>query len=59
MEAGETESGEGVEDKGMTAIGVAYRDHGYRMKGIADHLGVHYATVSRRLKKIEVRGKNV
>ena len=45
--------------KGMNAIGAAYRDYGYRMKEIAEHLGVHYATVSRRLKRIEARSKNV
>jgi len=39
--------------KGMNAIGAAYRDYGYRMKEIADQLGIHYATVSRRLKRIE------
>jgi transcriptional regulator with PAS, ATPase and Fis domain len=39
--------------KGMNAIGAAYGDHGYRMREIADYLGVHYATVSRRLKRIE------
>ena len=31
----------------------AYRRHGYRLTEIADHLGVHYATVSRRLKQAE------
>jgi DNA-directed RNA polymerase specialized sigma24 family protein len=31
----------------------AYRRHGYRLAEIADHLGVHYATVSRRLKAAE------
>lgn len=30
-----------------------YRQHGYRLAEIADHLGVHYATVSRRLKRAE------
>ena len=35
------------------AIDVAYREHGYRMNEIAQHLGVHYATVSRRLKAFE------
>jgi DNA-binding MarR family transcriptional regulator len=28
-------------------------DHGYRLHEIAKHLGVHYATVSRRLKQLE------
>jgi REP element-mobilizing transposase RayT len=45
--------------KGMSAIGAAYRDHGYRLKEIAEHLGVHYATVSRRLKRMEGRSGNV
>ncbi|RKZ27132.1 addiction module toxin RelE [bacterium] len=31
----------------------AYRDHGYTMREIAEHLGVHYATVSRHLRKAE------
>ena len=31
----------------------AYREHGYRLSEIAAHLGVHYATVSRRLKQLE------
>jgi len=31
----------------------AYRRHGYRLAEIADYLGVHYATVSRRLKAAE------
>jgi putative transposase len=31
----------------------AYRQHGYRLAEIATHLGVHYATVSRRLKRAE------
>lgn len=35
------------------AIVSAYREHGYTMKAIADYLGVHYATVSRRLRKRE------
>ncbi|MBP6204652.1 MAG: helix-turn-helix domain-containing protein, partial [Nitrospira sp.] len=31
----------------------AYRQYGYRLAEIADHLGVHAATVSRRLKRAE------
>lgn len=31
----------------------AYRQHGYRLHEIATHLGVHYATVSRWLKRAE------
>jgi len=39
--------------RGGQGITVAYRQHGYRLREIADHLGVHYATVSRRLRKTE------
>ena len=31
----------------------AYRRHGYRLAEIADHLSVHYGTVSRRLTQAE------
>lgn len=31
----------------------AYRDYGYTQKDIADFLGIHYTTVSRRIKKVE------
>ena len=34
-------------------IATAYRRYGYRLREIAEHLGVHYATVSRRLKRAE------
>jgi putative transposase len=37
----------------------AYKEHGYRLQEIAAHLGVHYATVSRRLKREEERRGNV
>jgi len=37
---------------GNQAIAKAY-EHGYRLNEIAAYLGVHYATVSRRLKQIE------
>jgi Homeodomain-like domain len=37
---------------GEKAIVHAYREHGYRLREIAAHLGVHYATVSRRLSKL-------
>jgi DNA-directed RNA polymerase specialized sigma24 family protein len=36
------------------AIATAYREYGYTMKAIADYLGVHYATVSRRLRRQEL-----
>lgn len=35
------------------AILEAYRRYGYRMVEISEHLGVHYSTVSRRLKQAE------
>jgi REP element-mobilizing transposase RayT/AraC-like DNA-binding protein len=35
------------------APAIAFRDHGYTLKQIADHLGVHYSTISRRLKRLE------
>ena len=38
---------------GKKAIVQAYKEHGYRLQEIAAHLGVHYATVSRRLKQME------
>ena len=38
--------------RGEKGIAEAY-DQGYRLNEIAAHLGVHYATVSRRLKRIE------
>jgi putative transposase len=38
-------------------IGQAYREYGYRLAEIADHLGMHYATVSRRLQRFE-RGRH-
>jgi len=31
----------------------AYHDHGYTMREIAEHLGVHYVTVSRHLRRME------
>jgi len=39
--------------KRKSSIERAYRDYGYRLKEIAEHLGVHYSTVSRRLKELE------
>jgi len=38
------------------AIATAYREYGYRLREIAEYLGVHYSTVSRRLKNQEERG---
>jgi DNA-binding MarR family transcriptional regulator len=34
-------------------IATAYRMYGYTLTQIAEHLGVHYATISRRLRKLE------
>ncbi|MFO7858262.1 MAG: helix-turn-helix domain-containing protein [Ectothiorhodospiraceae bacterium] len=31
----------------------AYRSGGYTMKAIAEHFGVHYATVSRAVRRYE------
>ncbi len=41
-------AGAGTRDEGIFA---AYHDHGYTMREIAEHLGIHYATVSRRLRR--------
>jgi putative transposase len=40
---------------GDAAIAAAYRDHAYTMREIAAALGIHYATVSRRLRRHETR----
>ena len=37
-------------------IATAYRKYGYRLWEIAEHLGVHYATVSRLLRRAEEQG---
>ncbi|MFQ5846360.1 MAG: transposase [Candidatus Methylomirabilales bacterium] len=42
--------------RGERAIGAAYREYGYRLREIAEHLGVHYATVSRKLR-VQETGK--
>jgi REP element-mobilizing transposase RayT len=34
-------------------IAIAYRQHGYRLREIAEYLGIHYATVSRHLRRAE------
>jgi DNA-directed RNA polymerase specialized sigma24 family protein len=31
-------------------VAAAYRDHGYSLREIGEHLGCHYSTVSRRLR---------
>jgi len=36
------------------ALADAYRTHGYRMREIADHLGLHYSTVSRWIRQAEL-----
>jgi len=38
--------------EGEREILVAHVDHGYRLREIAAHLGVHYATISRRLTRL-------
>ena len=42
-------------DKGSRDESVyrAYTDYGYTLKEIAEYLGVHYATVSRALRRVE------
>ena len=45
-----------LDRRAARGIAVAYRRHGYRLREIAEHLGVHYATVSRRLRKVEEAG---
>lgn len=32
---------------------LAYRDFGYRLREVAEHMGVHYSTVGRRLRELE------
>lgn len=34
-------------------VAVAYRDHGYSLREIGEHLSCHYSTVSRRLRREE------
>jgi REP-associated tyrosine transposase len=34
-------------------VAVAYRQYGYALREIAEHLGCHYSTVSRRLLREE------
>lgn len=47
---GKKVKGRKAEDK---AIYAAYVRYGYTMKEIAEHLGVHYATVSRAIKRLD------
>ncbi len=35
------------------AIAKAYRTHGYRMREIADYVGLHYSTISRWIRRVE------
>lgn len=42
-------------DDAEQAIATAYRDHGYLLREIAEALGCHYSTVSRRLRAFEAR----
>lgn len=41
------------------AVARAYREHGYSLREIAAVLGVHYSTVSRRLRREEARSAGV
>ena len=52
---GKGEKDRKVKDKTIYA---AYVRHCYTMKEIAEHLGFHYATISRAMKRVE-RGSNV
>ena len=45
----------GKKQDAPAAIVVAYRQWGYRMHEIAEHIGKHYATVSRHLRRAEAR----
>lgn len=36
-------------------MGMAYREYGYRLKEIANYLGVSYPTIHRRLREFEIR----
>jgi putative transposase len=38
-----------LDDRGTPGIAVAFREEGYTLREIADHLGVHLSTISRRL----------
>ncbi len=44
---------------GSQSIALAYHEYGYRMKEMADFLGVHYATISRRLRQLEATGSGL
>jgi len=47
-------------NQSIEVIYQAYRDHGYTQREIAEYLNVHYATISRRIKKWEkARGGRV
>jgi transcriptional regulator with PAS, ATPase and Fis domain len=52
--AGEPSLAEIVGERGKRSIEAAYREHGYWLNEIAKYLGVHYSTVSRRLKALEM-----
>jgi REP element-mobilizing transposase RayT len=42
-----------LDEREGDAVLVACRDYGYRIAEVADALGVHYSTVSRRLRELE------
>ena len=47
------------QDTPRQAIAGAYRTHGYQMREIADYLGLHYSTVSRRIRQAEEDGTSL
>jgi putative transposase len=44
-------------DQNTETVYRAYRNHGYTQREVAQHLGVHYATISRWIKKWEKMAK--
>lgn len=47
-----------TKEKKDKAIHEAYVTYGYTMKEIAEHLGVHYTTISKMIKRIEATSEN-
>ena len=41
------------EKRSNELIYCAHVDHGYRMREIAEHLGVHYTSISRAIRRVE------
>ncbi len=44
-----------TDPKDAAAIARAYVEHRYTQQEIADHLGVHYSTISRRVRSVDAR----